>query len=178
VSDAHLEEDSERHRAAYEAGDKLALAQMIMICAVYHWPLPEWATTAFLYGYGRLVTEKRASWDDVLGNPFPKGMHARTAQLEEWTYEVYRRVKKLRAQGVPLDKAFSLVGRETALGGRTVISGLYYKVERAIREAGGEGLEGLWRRVGVSPTERQALLLGFQAQYFLRKRQARKSSGK
>ncbi len=57
-----LEEESELHRLAYEAGDKVALLWMMRHCHYMHWPVPEWATALELsqpcIGLPRLLSSR------------------------------------------------------------------------------------------------------------------------
>jgi hypothetical protein len=130
-----LEEESEIHRLCYEAGDKAALLLLMRHCYLMHWDVPEWAQKAFLDVLDRVGRGDVRSWDDVFGEPLPKGKHMRTAQLEHRKYAIYIHVRAIvEKERVPIDgKLFERVGRETGLGGSTVIKGLYYRVERVLR---------------------------------------------
>src|SRR5262249_11134545 len=115
-------------------GDKAALLQMIRHCLVVGWPVPEWAARALDEVCGYVEMGGASSWDDVFGRPHPKGKHKRSAQLQNRKYGVHKRVRERHDGGVPIDdQLFERVGRETGLGGSTVIKGLYYQVERVLR---------------------------------------------
>jgi hypothetical protein len=129
------ENESDIHRAAYESGDKAALLQMIQLCFVLEWPVPEWAAKAFVEACGYVEMGGSRSWDDVFGCPRPKKKHKRSAQLRNRKYDIYKRVQDLHEQeGMPIDgRLFERVGRETGLGGSTVIKELYYQVAHLLR---------------------------------------------
>ena len=50
-----FEDYSAMQRSGYEAGDKAALLQMILICVQDQRPLPDWAGTAFENVYHRVL---------------------------------------------------------------------------------------------------------------------------
>ncbi len=130
-----LEEESELHRLAYEAGDKVALLWMMRHCHYMHWPVPEWAWEAFLDALDRVEKGNARSWNDVFGEPHPRGRHLRTAQLEHRKFAIFLCVRQyVEREGARIDEAlFERVGRETGLGGATVIKERYYQVDRILR---------------------------------------------
>ena len=79
--DDELEKESEIHRLVYEKGDKTALWLMIRHCFVVNWPVPEWATKAFIDACSYVEMGGTRSWDDVFGDPHP-GRHIWSVALE------------------------------------------------------------------------------------------------
>jgi hypothetical protein len=55
-----------RLRAAYESGDKTALAHAILYCAQFRARLPAWAADAYWGGWIKVV-QRTADWNDLLG---------------------------------------------------------------------------------------------------------------
>jgi hypothetical protein len=130
-----FEEYSALQRSEYEAGDKAALLQMILLCVQDQRPLPDWAGTAFEELYHWVITGGARSWDDAFGNPHPKKKHVHSIRLEKLKWKVHTRVRDIHEkEGVPIDeKLFERVGIEMGIGGKTVVNGLYYKVESILR---------------------------------------------
>jgi hypothetical protein len=128
-----LEEESEIHRRAYEGGNKPALLLMIRHCFMLHWPVPEWAVRAFVDACSHVEMGGAASWDAVFGRPHRVGKHLRSVQLANRKYGIHKRVREIAEKGVPVDTSlFERVGRETGLGGATVIKRAYYQVEKIL----------------------------------------------
>jgi hypothetical protein len=132
-----LEEESELHRLAYEAGDNAALLLMIRHCFMLHWPVPDWAANAFVDACSYVEMGGARSWDEVFGKPHP-GKHKRSVALKNLKYGIHRRVCNLHKGGMPIDEAlFDRVGQEMKPPvSKTVISDSYYRVERILRRLG------------------------------------------
>jgi hypothetical protein len=130
-----LEEESELHRLAYEAGDKVALLWMMRHCHYMHWPVPEWALQALTDALDRIEAGAARSWNEVFGEPRPRGTHAWTAQLDHRKYAIYVSVRAIvEREGKRIDTAlFERVGRETGLGSASTIRERYYQVDHIIR---------------------------------------------
>jgi hypothetical protein len=64
-----------------EEGKRLAIIEAIRRCAIRKLPLPDWAAEAFVDCYNKVMGYEVASWDDVFGNPLPKGMRRAKARL-------------------------------------------------------------------------------------------------
>jgi len=135
-----LEEESELHRRAYEAGDKAALLLMIRHCFMLRWPVPEWAANAFVDACSYVEMGGARSWDEVFGKPH-LGRHKGSVALENRKYGIHKRVQKLHERGATIDE--SLFERVGKVFGRimnpdrkpisnTVISELYYRVEHIL----------------------------------------------
>jgi hypothetical protein len=138
-NDDELERESKIHHLAYEAGDKVAPLLMIRHCFMQHWPVPEWAAGAVADACFFIEMGGARSWDEVFGKPH-MGRHKRSVALENRKNEVHRRVCELHEgnERRPIDEGlFERVGQEMNPGGKpiskTVISDLYYRVERALR---------------------------------------------
>jgi hypothetical protein len=136
-----FEDYSALQRKGYEAGDKAALLQMILLCVEHQKPLPDWAGTAFEELYHQVIMGGARSWDDAFGSPHPKGRHVNAVRLEKLKYKVHRRVRDIHdKERVPIDnELFERVGRELGIGGKTTVSELYGKVERILNRLREEG---------------------------------------
>jgi hypothetical protein len=121
--------------AAFENGEKAALLEMMFHCATSNQPLPEWARNAFMQGYCVVREGYAPSWDDLFGKPHPGKKHLRTIQLDGQKWSVHSRVLDIRErENAPIDGAlFERVGRELGIGGKTLVSKLYYSVDHALR---------------------------------------------
>jgi hypothetical protein len=138
-----FEDYSALQRSGYEDGDKAALLQMILVCAQDQKPLPDWAVTAFENAYHLVVTGGARSWDDVFGNPHPKGKHHVLRPIPggklNRAYMVHTLIRDIHEKkGEPINNdLFESVGRDTGFGGRTTIAELYSKAKyiwRRLRE--------------------------------------------
>jgi hypothetical protein len=116
------------------AQSKAAVLLMIRHCFMQRWPVPDWAQQAFIDACFHVEMGGAASWDDVFGRPHPPGKHLRSIQLENRKYGIYSRVQEIvEKEDVPIDdKLFERVGRETGLGGATVIKNAYYRVKKIL----------------------------------------------
>jgi hypothetical protein len=136
-----LARESELHRVAYEAGDKAALLLIIQHCFMQRWPVPDWAQQAFVDACGCVEMGGAESWDEAFGHPHPPRKHKRSIQLENRKYGIYKRVREIvEKEDAPIDdKLFERVGRESGLGGATVIKNAYYRVEKILRRLNQNG---------------------------------------
>lgn len=118
------------------AGDKLALAHAVAICACADLVLPEWVARAFLQGFNELREFKVKSWDDVLGQPRPKGTHARALRKRrERSFLAWAHVRHLAASGTPIDnEMFEAVGKRLHVG-RELAKRFYVYEEKRIQNA-------------------------------------------
>jgi hypothetical protein len=117
-------------RAAYNQGRKEAILEVVYTCSLNSLPLPEWFEIAFIKAYRQVKQYRAKSWDDVFGKAHKKGTHLATKRQERTkSLAVYRRVREIK-QAEPLtptdERLFDRVGRETGLGGATVMSEYYY----------------------------------------------------
>jgi hypothetical protein len=121
---------------AYRAGDGAAILEAFHVCSLNSLPIPRWCEYAFLKAYRTVLffkTEKN-SWDEVFGRPHPKGTHLLSKKQErEKGPKVYHRVKEIRRDepDTPIDGAlFERVGRELAIGGKTLTEEYYYEEKK------------------------------------------------
>ena len=111
----------------FEAGDKSVLLYAIYACLESRRPIPEWLRVAFLDAYEAAERFEIRSWNEVFGQPVPKGTHLKTerrnAQLR-WT--IIERVEALKAEERTVDKGlFEQVGEELGITA-TLVSDIYY----------------------------------------------------
>lgn len=92
----YAEKRLEAREQAYRSGDKSALASAIQICATCERPLPQWVARAFARGYSTLATFQAKSWDEILGEPHPKGTQL-AAKHARWrdSFGIYESVIKI-----------------------------------------------------------------------------------
>lgn len=137
------EEDTDKHLAKildilkerFEAGDKSALLYAIYHCLLLERPLPEWLRLAFLHTYEAHARFEIRSWDQVFGQPVPKGTHLETEKRKaELRPLIIERVGALKAEK-PIDKQlFEEIGRGLGISG-TAVSDIYYdERSRELRE--------------------------------------------
>ena len=67
----------------YADGDRLALMRAIRLCLAAGIPVPKWAASAFGQAFDRVASKQAASWDEVFGRPWPKGLHLARARRDD-----------------------------------------------------------------------------------------------
>jgi hypothetical protein len=132
--DAEFGADLAALEGAYSDGNKHALLEIMLHCAIWERPLPVWAREAFFAGYQAVMAGEARSWDELFGKPH-RGRHVRTVKANARAYEIHRRVRDLHErEGMPVDEAlFERVANETGIGKKTLVSDLYYWIENARR---------------------------------------------
>jgi hypothetical protein len=128
---------SEVCRAEYEAGDKLALGRLLMMCATCRWQIPEWAGEILIgaqmaASYGELGT-----WDEVFG----KLARNQRKKVRAWQSrrDIYAKVLHYHDLGEPIDDLlFEKVGDMYGIG-KTKTKEIYgYMRDMWARRAAGE----------------------------------------
>jgi hypothetical protein len=119
-------------RECYVAGDKTALARVLLYASMFLCPIPEWAAEEFKAAYERIERGDAASWDDVFGRPHPAKKHLFSVQLNHRKYEIWSTVRYLRKQGKSLGEAIKFVANTACISEGT-IRRLYYAVENDAR---------------------------------------------
>ena len=114
----------------YQKGHKEAILEAVFTCALNSFPLPGWLETAFLKAYRNVRQYRAKSWDDVFGKAHKKGTQlAAKRQEREKSLSVYHRIlsiKRAEPSTAIAEELFERVGRETGLGGATVMKEYYY----------------------------------------------------
>lgn len=80
----------------YKQGDKFALMQAINRCARGRLVMPTWVAVAYGEAFDAIATHKSKNWNEVLGDPLPKGANLaalRRKQTLQW--RVYNEVVDL-----------------------------------------------------------------------------------
>ena len=110
-----------------EEGKRLAIIEAIRRCAIRKLPLPDWAAEAFVDCYNKVMGYEVASWDDVFGNPLPKGMRrAKARLLKERAPNIVMLVNQEHTNGRAIDDLlFEEVGAGFGLG-KTLCKEIYY----------------------------------------------------
>ena len=115
----------------YRSGDSTAIIEALYVCSLNSLPIPRWCEYSFLASYRKVRRYKAKGWNDVFGRPHPKGTHLETKKQElEKSLLVYRRIKNIKKEdpSTPVDGAlFERVGKEFAIGGKTLTEEYYYK---------------------------------------------------
>lgn len=126
---ADMEKLHERHKA----GNKRAVLDALFVC-LCSYPakeVPGWARDAFRHAYGEVYAARARHWDDVFGDPWPKG-HLKDKRLRiEYRYQVWRHCRQLHAEGMPIgEPLFKKVGKKVGIGTRQTRE-MFYEQERA-----------------------------------------------
>lgn len=118
----------------YRSGSSAALMDALYECALNCLPLPRWCEDGFIEAYRKVRYFQAKSWDDVLGQPHPKGTHLPTKRQEwEKSFAVYMRIREIKKlePGTAIDGAlFERVGREFGIGGKTLTEKMYYREKK------------------------------------------------
>lgn len=121
------------------------------LCARHGIAPPEWLARSFLAAYDRVLNCRAKSWDDVFGQPFPKGTQLAALRRRRGSrIKVAAAVTRLvqSAPTRPVDLAFwEQVGRE-ASEGKTNAEELYAE---AIQMGVAPPYQALRRRAGAAP---------------------------
>jgi hypothetical protein len=135
-TDKYLAEVLEILKKILEGGDKWALLYAIHQCLLLKRPLPEWLRLAFLAAYHSRTGYEIKSWDDVFGQPHPKGTHIKKQKRHfELRHAIMQRVEELQSEKTPIDKKlFEKVGKDLGIGGSTTVSDIYYEERRRLKE--------------------------------------------
>ena len=119
---ATVEDYSKVYEAEYAAGDKFALARMIVVCAIRRCAIPKWAAETFEGAVSYALTGDIKSWDEVFGKP------ARRKVDRKWMYmdRVYFEVLAAKGKGEAIDDLlFERIGKQLKIGGKTKVKELY-----------------------------------------------------
>lgn len=117
----------------FNSGNKWALMNALMACAHSRAPMPGWASKAYLAAFEACRTAKVKSWDDVFGEPWPKGTsrtatHRRLTTMWPLFHEINKR--KIGNPALPIGVAlFEEVGQQFGIG-KTLASEFYYEAKR------------------------------------------------
>lgn len=118
----------------YKAGNSQAIMEALFVCSLNSLPLPRWCESAFLSAYRNVRQYKAKNWDDVFGSPHKKGIHLGAKRQErEFAWKVYEKIQQIKKDdpSIAIDGfLFERVGREFAIGGKTLTEKLYYKEKK------------------------------------------------
>lgn len=123
----------------FSDGDQYALMLAIRKCAQCGLPMPEWVRSGYILAFDTVHTHRAKSWDEVFGEPFPKGKQLHAARRDlSLRWEILERVRELRSS-MPIDdrkaideEMFSLIGKELGAS-KTKVSDLYYSFSESMR---------------------------------------------
>ncbi len=90
----------------YKQGDRFALMQAINLCAKGRLVMPTWVTVAYGEAFDAIENHKSKNWNDVLGDPLPKGANlAALRRKHTLQWRVYSEVVDLihRNPSRPID---------------------------------------------------------------------------
>jgi hypothetical protein len=113
--------------------DKYYLMAAIRKCANHDLPLPAWVANAYISAYDKVFTAREKSWDDVFGNPYPKGAHLNAIRKKrKLKFAVLIEVNdilKMNPDKSIDDSLFEQVGKKFNLG-KTLTSEYYYSAKK------------------------------------------------
>jgi hypothetical protein len=118
----------EQARLRYEQGDKSELLRWLNYCLIMGWEVPSWIKEGLYKAVNDADAYKIRSWNEVFGEPVPKGVHLKTARRNSETeWPLFWRVCELHKAGWPIDEnLFEKVGKEFGIK-KTLASELYYE---------------------------------------------------
>ena len=67
----------------YAKGDQLALMKAIKTCAYHGLIMPQWIADSFIPAIDKVLNFESTSWDEVLGEPFPKNTQINARKKKE-----------------------------------------------------------------------------------------------
>lgn len=109
------EEYSRVCRAEYEAGDKLALARLLAMCAMSDWQIPNWAGEILIGAEYAASFGELKSWDTIFGKRQPNERKKVRASSVQW--DIYCKVLHCHGLGEPIDDLlFEKVGNLYGIG--------------------------------------------------------------
>lgn len=125
----------EAERAAFEAGDKMAILAALRICCAREMPAPDWLSIAFIDIYDKILTHRAKSLDDVFGPVIGKGKHLHSLRMRrEKALAVYQEIRRRSEGGDPIGEAlFAAVGKEFAVSA-SVAERWYYEAKNELAE--------------------------------------------
>lgn len=123
----------------YEKGNKFALMQVIYLCSCEKIPLPDWTAQGFTSAFNKVRIGEVKSWDDVFGNPHPKGKHLNAIKKRNsLIWPIYERVREIKnlEPSVPIDEhLFERIGNEFHIS-KTSVSDYYYEAKAINKKLG------------------------------------------
>lgn len=145
VREAVLIEMEELH-ARYDAGDQMALMTAIARSAMYDMALPNWTADAYMSGYHAVTQRRAGSWDDVFGDPVPKGRRlSRLRQHRSLQPKVMGAIKAILDinPSTPIDdQLFERVGDQLGVG-KTLVKKIWYGLSLPLRHYAVRAKQGM-----------------------------------
>lgn len=117
----------------FAAGEGAALMDALALCARHDITMPAWVARGYLGAYHQVLDCKAKSWDEVFGDPHPKGQHlAARRKKRNLAPAVWSAVREARDMGRPIDEAlFADIGKQLGLG-KTLVAEFYYEMEKTL----------------------------------------------
>jgi hypothetical protein len=116
----------------FHSGRKRAVldALLVCVCAIPAKPVPRWVAQAFAKAVYEVTSAHVASWDDVFGEPLPKGRHLKARRRRLRLRDlVWRECMERRADGAGTsDKLFNEVAENLRITLREVRE-LFYEMK-------------------------------------------------
>lgn len=120
----------------YKNGDKGVIIEGLYLCIQRGLTTPRWLAMAFFGAYWRIRGFKSKSWDDVFGEPHPKGIHLSARRKnEKKMIEIYTRIRyiKRRWPKIPIDDhLFEHIAKKYGLR-KSLANELYYEAQRRFK---------------------------------------------
>jgi hypothetical protein len=103
--DKYLDEFLKIARKKIQGGNKEVLLKAMHQCLIMKKPLPDWLRLEFLRAYQSAYPFEINSWDNIFGQPHPKGAHLEARRRHfKLSLPIFTLVQKLGASGEIIDK--------------------------------------------------------------------------
>jgi hypothetical protein len=111
------------------------ILEALNLCMSNDFPVPAWCAITFMAAYKHVRDFGARHWDEVFGEPHKKGTNLEAArEKKKRGLEVFMRVEEKKRAGSAVDgHLFETVGRDMAIGSKTKIEEIYYKVKKKIK---------------------------------------------
>ena len=117
------------------AGDQTALIAAMYIFATGCFdidgnerPMPEWLRKGFAAAYRDVLLGRAKDWNEVFGNPHPKGKSVPAYKNKiSFAGRVYRQVEAGKKRGEPLSELFEIVGKSLGIS-KSTAQRYYYEI--------------------------------------------------
>lgn len=118
----------------YSSAGEGAVLWAVAEAAATDRPIPEWAASAFLEKFSRVMQKEAQSWDEVFGKPHPPRTNFKA--IHKWRKladPVFEEIQKLRSENVPIDEAFAIAGDKYLISASTARDYYYRYVKQLVK---------------------------------------------
>lgn len=121
-----------------ESENLAAILEAVYYCALNDFTMPKWCALSYIKAFREVKDFRAKSWDDVFGLPHPKGRHLHAKrQKREKAFVVFNMISEIKQKNPDeaIDGAlFEKVGRQLAIGGKTLVEEYYYSAKKIIED--------------------------------------------